>query len=280
MSTNPAPEEDKLPKRLSEAIAHHDVETLQRTPLVQAVEIASVLLFLGGESFLVYRLWPYLGQINAFVVFVTALSAYVAADFISGFFHWMGDTWGSPETPLAGKVFVRPFREHHIDQKAITRHGFIEVNGANCAISLVPLLATHFIPFGGGAAVPVLMAVFFGTFLFWIFLTNQFHSWAHQDHPPRFVAVLQRLHLILPPEHHQVHHAAPYMKYYCITNGWLNEPLHRLRFFRILERVWSGLTGMIPRKDDIGEKAAVAIAEVGEQPAAVRDEESLRRLRP
>ena len=68
--------------------------------------------------------------------------------------------------------------------------------------------------------------------------------------------------MILPPDHHQVHHAAPYMKYYCITNGWLNEPLHRLRFFRILERIISATTGMIPRKDDIGEKAAVAIADV------------------
>lgn len=265
---------ENTPKNLQ--IAHHDVATLQRTPVVVVVEILSVLLFLGGESFLIYRLWPWLGELQWFVVAVTALSAYVAADFISGFFHWMGDTWGSPETPLAGKVFVRPFREHHIDQKAITRHGFIEVNGANCAISLGPLLATHFLPFGGGNMMAVLAALFFGTFLFFIFLTNQFHSWAHQDDRPAIVSWLQRMHLILPPEHHQVHHAAPYMKYYCITNGWLNEPLHRLRFFRIAERFWSAVSGMIPRKDDIGEKAAVAVADATLAPVVTVEDDEVR----
>jgi plasmanylethanolamine desaturase len=265
---NPLQQEDKLPRAVVSQIAHHDVETLARTKLVQVVEVASLVFFLGGETYLFYRLWPHLSLLSGFMVGATALSAYVAADFISGLFHWMGDTWGSPETPLAGKVFVRPFREHHIDQKAITRHGFIEVNGANCAISLGPLLGTHFLAIDEGRMGAVLLALFLGTFLFWIFLTNQFHSWAHQDQPPKIVAWLQKMHLILPDDHHQVHHAAPYMKYYCITNGWLNEPLHRLRFFRVLEKIISATTGMIPRKDDIGEKAAVAIAAETDVPLA------------
>ena len=261
MSERPVNTGDPLPRNVASQIAHRDVETLTRPPLIQAIEIASVLLFLGGESYLAYRLWPYLGHTSWFVVAAAALTAYVFADFISGFFHWMADTWGSVETPFAGKLFVRPFREHHVDQKAITRHGFVEVNGGNCAISLVPLLSTHMFAIETGDVTQTLGAFFFGTFLFWIFLTNQFHSWAHQDVRPRIVTWLQKMHVILPPEHHQVHHAAPYMKYYCITNGWLNEPLHRLRFFRALERIISATTGMIPRKDDIGEKAAVAIAE-------------------
>ena len=94
-----------------------------------------------------------------------------------------------------------------------------------------------------------------------IFGTNQFHKWAHMDTPPWYAQALQRANLILPPEHHAVHHTSPYAKYYCITVGWLNEGLFRLRFFQILEKIIAHLTGLIPREDDIGKRAALVVAQ-------------------
>jgi len=94
-----------------------------------------------------------------------------------------------------------------------------------------------------------------------IFGTNQFHKWAHMDEPPRYARMLQKASLILPPEHHAVHHTAPYAKYYCITVGWMNEALFRLRFFQTLEKTIGWLTGLIPREDDIGKKAALVVAQ-------------------
>jgi ubiquitin-conjugating enzyme E2 variant len=178
--------------------------------------------------------------------------------------HWLADTWGRVDLPFVGPALVRPFREHHVDPKAITRHDFIETNGNNCFICIAPVvLAASLLSLGTWTSVLAGVTVF--SLCLWIFCTNQFHKWSHLDDPPPLVAVLQRLSLILPRDHHSVHHEAPYATYYCITVGWLNEPLHRLGFFRFLERIVSATTGLLPREDDIGRDAAQAIVEE-EQP--------------
>ncbi|MBC7861676.1 MAG: kua-ubiquitin conjugating enzyme hybrid localization domain protein, partial [Bacteroidia bacterium] len=49
--------------------------------------------------------------------------------------------------------------------------------------------------------------------------------------------------LILDPNHHSVHHTQPYNKYYCITCGWLNPVLTKLKFFDGLEMVIRKISG-------------------------------------
>ncbi len=191
------------------------------------------------------------------------IAGYVTADFASGVFHFLADNYGSTTKPFVGPVFIRPFREHHIDPKAITRHDFLEVNGANCAMSLPILLATYYLLPIGANPLTLFLGAYIGMFLFGIFLTNQFHSWAHVDEPPAIVQALQRSGLILGREHHQRHHTPPFNTYYCITSGWLNPLLARSRFFerlheplrRILEPVFGvadevgGTTHAEPRAD-------------------------------
>lgn len=163
-----------------------------------------------------------------------ALFAYVTADFASGFVHFLADNFGNPDTPIFGKLFVFAFREHHVDPLAITRHSFVETNGANSLVSLPGLIYIYY------ASAPVLDFTFRFYFLFFylsIFMTNQIHKWSHMGHAPAFVALLQKLHIILPPAHHGVHHVAPYDKSYCITCGWLNAPLNSVHFFQAVKRV-------------------------------------------
>ena len=218
------------------------------TPLIRRIEVTSIVAFVVMEGCHFTRLWP--GTVeNPWLMLAAVTAGFLLADFTSGVVHWLADTWGSPDVPVIGKALLRPFREHHLDQKAITRHDWVETNGNNCLICL---------PAGTGALlVPVESAwSFFAVAwlawaMLWVMATNQFHKWAHQDRPAPVIAFLQRWHVVLPPAHHAIHHSAPYTSHYCITTGWLNRPLAAIRFFRGLEWLVTRLTGVLPRADDL-----------------------------
>jgi ubiquitin-conjugating enzyme E2 variant len=208
---------------------------------------------------------------------LAALLGILYADFTSGFFHWAFDTWGGIDTPVVGALAIRTFRHHHVDAKAITRHDFIETNGHNIGLSLIcsgtglwylePTSATLFDVFFG------MCCCFAAFFVAW---TSQIHKWAHMDRPPRVIQLLQRARLILSPGHHDVHHAPPYARNYCITVGWMNGPLRAIRFFETLENVIMSVTGAVPREDDLGKETALAVAETldeNEEPKALATRE-------
>ena len=223
------------------------------------MEVLSIGAFFAVMAVAVYRLIGHIPA-NPWMVLLAVCSAYLGADLVSGLVHWMGDTWCSPSTRFFGPALIRPFREHHVDEKAITRHDFVETNGNNCLISTPVVSLSLLVPLHHGW-LGIFVAVFLVALVFWVLMTNQFHKWAHLESPPAVIAWLQRWHLILPPAHHAIHHAAPFNRYYCITVGWMNRPLQMIRFFPAMEWVISSLTGALPRQDDIGPVAALEIAE-------------------
>lgn len=215
------------------------------------LEVSSILGFTAVVCAIAYRVW---GQAegHGLLLGAAAFTGYLAADFVSGFVHWMADTWGSPDMPVIGRALVRPFREHHIDPMEITRHGFIETNGNNCLISIPAGLIALALPVGPGHGLGLYLSASIGSLILWVMGTNQFHKWAHLEKTTGLVALLQRCRLILPREHHAIHHRAPFAKYYCITVGWLNAPLTLMRFFRVMEAIVTAFTGLKPRADDLG----------------------------
>ncbi len=209
------------------------------------MHIASVFVYLAYAMLLALQIGElFFGFINdgvlaLLVMALTPITGYLLADFASGFVHFMGDTFGDEHTPVVGKAFIYAFREHHTDQKAITRHDFFYTNGNNCLVSLPVMIAMyHLVP--GAWLANLLVAFLYATLFFLvigIFFTNQIHKWAHQDTPNAFARVLQRYGLILTPARHKLHHTAPYASDFCITTAWLNPMLNKLHFFPIAKYI-------------------------------------------
>ncbi len=206
-----------------------------------------IIEILGIIAFTVFCILLYLQLISPFghtmpnwlslALISLVLLAYFTADFISGFVHFLGDTFGTPETPVLGPGFIKPFRDHHTDPQGIVRHDWIEVNASNCIVCLFILIPVYFFVPIHTSTIGYLTAFYLMMVVLFILCTNQFHKWAHMEKPPVLIAALQKMGLILPPDHHNVHHTAPNDKYYCITCGWMNSFLFKIHFFEFSEKV-------------------------------------------
>ncbi len=211
------------------------------------------LEYLGVSSFCVLLIWEMarlaLNASNASWLLLPA-AAFVgiaASDVVSGVVHWACDTWFNADMPVLGALFLRPFREHHVNPKSIVGHDFFEANGHNFMLGALPMTGALMLDerntWCAGVALTLAFLGFFTA------MTSQIHKWAHTASPPQWVQSLQRRGLVLAPSHHDVHHTAPHDANYCITVGWMNVPLQRIDFFRRAERVITALTGLKPRCD-------------------------------
>jgi ubiquitin-conjugating enzyme E2 variant len=166
---------------------------------------------------------------------------YLAADFFSGLVHWFCDTFFEEDTPLIGRMLIEPFREHHRDPLAMTRHGLAEIAGNSC-LAIAPLLAAvaFLAPPATGAPLSLAAHSALLTFAVGAVITNQFHKWAHLPAAPRMVASLQQAGLVLRPAHHAGHHRTQ-AEAYCVATGWMNPFLDRIGFFPAAEGALSAL---------------------------------------
>ena len=67
-----------------------------------------------------YRLAAH-ASLPGWVTPLAALAGWMAADLFTGLVHWAFDSFGSVRTPVFGRRFVRPFREHHADTRRSSR---------------------------------------------------------------------------------------------------------------------------------------------------------------
>lgn len=156
-------------------------------------------------------------------------------------------------------MFIRSFREHHIDPSEMTRHDFVQTNGDNFMVGniflAVPPITMFLLENVAGVPISNNLKAFVYCFnlLYCLFisLTNQAHKAAHEFKPHPVWAFLQKHHIILTRQNHNLHHNSPFDCYYTITTGWLNPFLTQIDFWRKLEFVVTGITGWQARSDDM-----------------------------
>ena len=174
--------------------------------------------------------------------------AAIPADLVSGFLHWVFDSYApAKDTSWFAKPF-RAFAIHHDDPALITQHDPHAVDYETLAITTSIIVVLGFngtliweSPFWALACVA-------GGF------TNRFHRWAHMPEPPLIAKQLQSLRLIVSAKDHGKHHVAPYRQSYCISSGLLTNPvLDHLGFWESLESVVYKWTGRETKQESFGD---------------------------
>lgn len=173
----------------------------------------------------------------------TALAGVLSADFASGAIHWFCDRFLAEDTPWIGPTLIQPFRDHHHDPAAMTRHGLLELHGNSSIPILTTLVVARALSGAGGVPAQLPVDLWLAFFLAASMATNQFHLWAHHPAPPSAARWLQKRGVILSPQRHALHHRGEFDRSYCMTSGLLNPLLDRVDFFGTLERAIRRLPG-------------------------------------
>ena len=185
-------------------------------------------VWLGGLTSLEQAPW----------VMLSLFSGYLIADLLSGIVHWLSDTYGSRDTPIYGRLYAIPFRDHHIDPEALCREGFVESHGINAlSASAMLALAYYLQDFTAPDTRTLFVAGLALSTSVGVLIAGQSHKWAHQDEVPWLVYQCQEHGILANPKAHDLHHDGNHDDHFCIASGWWNEPLARIQFYRHIERL-------------------------------------------
>jgi hypothetical protein len=152
-------------------------------------------------------------------------------DFITGFIHWLEDSYWTPETPIIGKWIIVPNWEHHKNGQAFLQKSWWKSCWDSVLIS---------------AALVVIAALIhqlnWEILLFASILANanQIHKWAHitrYENKPKIIGWLQKTYILQSTRQHGRHHRQPNNSCYCTVTNALNPLLDSIKFWRGLEYV-------------------------------------------
>lgn len=184
--------------------------------------------------------WDSVAAVGVVALKVTA--CVLVADFASGFFHWLEDTFWRADTPILGRFVIRPNIVHHRDPRDFVKNSWLV--SADVPLILGALFLLGSVPLGLFNWTTVLAVVIAVN-------ANEVHKWSHRTRSEngRLIVTLQRLRILQTPAHHAAHHRGGKDTHYCTVTNLLNPVLDAVRFWRALEWFFCGLVGITKRPD-------------------------------
>lgn len=175
-------------------------------------------------------------------VSLTLVLILLAADFLSGFFHWVEDSYGSEDWPIIGSFVTQANVLHHFDPRHMTAHSWWDSARIPLILSTILLCLAYLLGFFGWPL--CLLAVMAAN-------SNEVHKWAHRSKSEngKVVTLLQRLGLVQSRAHHAKHHQRDKNTHYCVVTNFLNPVLDGVGFWRGLELAITLATGVKRRAD-------------------------------
>jgi hypothetical protein len=172
------------------------------------------------------------------LVILKALGVVLLADFVTGFVHWMEDSYWSLETPILGKWIVNANLAHHKNGQAFLQKTWFESSWDLLIAGIVLVIAAFFFH-----------KLNWEVWLFAIIIVNanQIHKWAHitrYENKPKIIGWLQKMYVLQRTSHHGQHHRKPNNSHYCTVTNVLNPVLDRVKFWRGLEYIFGSKANM------------------------------------
>lgn len=174
---------------------------------------------------------------------VRLVATWLITDFISGFVHWLEDSYGHPHIPIIGEYVTKPDLLHHYSPRRFVTNSWFSSADLLSVVCLAGLLIALAI---GRLSPMVFVAAVLGV------NANQVHKWCHRTprENGRVIATLQRLRVVQSPRQHHRHHLGRKDTCYCVLTDFLNPVLDRCRFWRALEWAVHAVFGLEKRDDD------------------------------
>jgi hypothetical protein len=180
--------------------------------------------------------------ITVTLALVRATLVILLLDFVSGVVHWAMDSYGHPDSPVMGRIYIGPNIRHHRYPREFMARTYLQ---SSWDLLLVGALIL--------AAAWALGRVSWEVWLFVVMGSNAilFHKWMHRTRRENgpVISLLHDLRLIQTPRHHARHHSGAKDTNYCVITVALNPLLDAVGFWRWLERAVALAFGVTPRGD-------------------------------
>ncbi|HTJ79051.1 MAG TPA: fatty acid desaturase CarF family protein [Rariglobus sp.] len=171
-----------------------------------------------------------------------SLAIIALADFAAGIIHWAEDAYFTEDTPVLGRLLIRPNIVHHHYPRFFTRYTWLQSSWDLLVVGIVVLAAAW--------TFNVL------TWQVWLFVivsvnANEVHKWSHRTRKENgpVISKLQDWRILQTPNQHALHHTDPKNTHYCPVTNMVNPVLEKLHFWTGLEWIIWRLTGARHKQD-------------------------------